>query len=699
MDTGHSPSGPSPSSPGADGRRFARLALLCVIGAACAPAVTPIPATAPAPAPVEPAASVAELQAAMAEGRLTARQIAEAYLARIEALDRQGPELRAMLDLNPDALAIADSLDAERRAGRVRGPLHGVPVVIKDNIATADRMTTTAGSRALEGVIAPADAFVVQRLREAGAVLLGKTNLSEWANFRSTRSSSGWSGRGGQARNPYVLDRSPCGSSSGSAVAVAAGLAPLAIGTETDGSIVCPAGANGVVGIKPTIGAVSRTGIIPIAHSQDIAGPMARTVTDAALLLGAITGEDPADPGTRGSRTERDYTRFLDPGALGDARIGVIRTRMTGYHAPTDRLLDQAIADLRAAGAVVIDSLALPHYRDYGGAEWTILLHEFKHGLNRYLDWLGDAAPVRSLAELIEFNERDRERSMPFFGQEIFLLAEATEGLEAPAYLEALETARLAGVGIDSILRLHQLDALVAPTGSPAWPTDLVLGDRFVGGSSSPAAVAGYPNLTVPMGQVHGLPVGISFFGTAWSEPRLIALAYAYEHATGHRRPPVLAPRLRTAHHPPLLAHTAIAAPPVASHPGWHGETTTTQPAGWDLPPDRADIGPEAAVHPDAARGGARCRRKGGPAVGGPAARGRHNAEPPPPGGAAGGTATGDPHAADPATPGAPPSVRPRPRRPDLLAPLCLPPMSGPGARPERHRIHASQSGAGGTVW
>jgi amidase len=488
--------------------------------------------------------TVAELGSALEAGTLTSRSLVEAYLRRIEALDRDGPMLRSMLDLNPDALAIADSLDAERRDGRVRGPLHGIPVVVKDNIATADGMTTTAGSWALEGVIAPADAFLVERLRAAGAIILGKANLSEWANFRSTRSSSGWSGRGGQVRNPYVLDRSPCGSSSGSAVVVAANLAPLAVGTETDGSIVCPSGANGVVGLKPTIGLVSRTGIVPIAHSQDIAGPMARTVADAAVLLNALVGRDPADATTAVREPEADYTRYLDAGSLAGARIGVVRTRMAGYHPGTDSLLDAAVADLRAAGAVVIDSLAVPHHGQYGGAEWTILAHEFKHGLNEYLAWLGGASPVSSLAEIIAFNERDAARSMPYFGQEIFVRAEATEGLSAPEYLEALETAKLAAVGIDSLLRLHELDALAAPTGSPAWAIDLVTGDHFLGASSGPAAVAGYPNITVPMGQVLGLPVGISFFGTAWSEPTLIAIAHAYEQATGHRSPPRFLPTL-----------------------------------------------------------------------------------------------------------------------------------------------------------
>ncbi len=486
--------------------------------------------------------TVAELQEGMESGRLTARSVTEAYLERIEALDRQGPELRAMVITNPDALAVADSLDAERREGRVRGPLHGIPVVLKDNIATADRMPTTAGSLALEGVIAPRDAFLVERLREAGAVLLGKANLSEWANFRSTNSSSGWSSVAGQARNPYALDRSPCGSSSGSATAVAANLTAVAIGTETDGSVVCPSGVNGVVGIKPTIGLVSRSGIVPIAHSQDIAGPMGRTVADAATLLGAMAGEDARDPSTEGGRAESDYTRFLQADGLQGARLGVVRESLTGYQPETDSLFEAALEDLRAAGATIVDSLELPHYGDYDQAEWTILQYEFKHDLNQYLAELDEHAPVRTLAEVIAFNERARARVMPYFGQEIFRMAQETGGLEEQEYLEALETAKLAGVGIDSLLGLHRLDALLAPTGTPAWPIDLVLGDHYMGASSRPAAVAGYPNVTVPMGQVHGLPVGLAFFGTAWSEPTLIRLAYAYEQATGHRQPPRFLP-------------------------------------------------------------------------------------------------------------------------------------------------------------
>jgi amidase len=546
IDTGR-PAGPVPAR-ALPPLRIAAAGLL-LAAAACAPAPGPTP---PVPVPAEAAAApfaleeatVAELQEGMRSGRLTSRAVTEAYLARIEALDRRGPALHSMLDLNPDALAIADSLDAERRAGRVRGPLHGIPVVVKDNIDTADRMTTTAGSLALEGSVAARDAFIVQRLREAGAVILGKANLSEWANFRSTQSSSGWSGRGGQARNPYALDRSPCGSSSGTGVAVAANLAAVGVGTETDGSVVCPSGANGLVGIKPTMGLVSRAGIIPIAGSQDIAGPMARTVADAAALLNVLAGPDPRDPATAASRGKAaaDYTRTLDPDGLRGARIGIVRKGFTGYSPETDRLFDDAVAAMRRAGAVVVDSLELPHRGEYGDAEYTVLLYEFKEELNRYLAGLGPDAPVKSLAEVIAFNRREAARSMPYFGQEILEQAQAKGPLTEREYLEAREKTRLAGRGIDSLMALHRLDAIAAPTGSPAWPIDLVNGDHFLGASSSPAAVSGYPNVTVPMGFSFGLPVGVSFFGRAWSEPKLLRLAYAYEQATKHRAPPRFLP-------------------------------------------------------------------------------------------------------------------------------------------------------------
>lgn len=534
-------------------RQTLAAALALAALAACTPAPPPpAPSPAPPPAAAAPAfaleeATLAELQEGLRSGRYTARSLTEAYLARIDALEDRGPRLNALLDLNPQALEIADRLDAERRAGQIRGPLHGIPIVVKDNIDTADRMTTTAGALALEGSIARRDAFIVERLREAGAVILAKANLSEWANFRSTRSSSGWSGRGGQARNPYVLDRSPCGSSSGTGVAVAASMAAAGIGTETDGSIVCPSAASGLVGLKPTIGLVSRSGIIPISESQDIAGPMTRTVRDAAILLGALAGMDPRDPATAAShgKAHADYTASLDAAGLRGARIGVARSRFTGYSPQTDRLFEQAVADLRRAGAVVVDSVQIPHLGEYDASEFEVLLYEFKDGVNRYLAGLGPDAPVKSLAEVIDFNRRNAERAMPWFAQELLEMAEAKGPLTDSAYLAAVAKSELARRGVDEALREHRLDAIVAPTGGPAWPIDLISGDHFLGASSSPAAVAGYPNVTVPMGAVHGLPVGISFFSTAWSEPTLLRLAYAYEQATRHRTAPEFLPTVR----------------------------------------------------------------------------------------------------------------------------------------------------------
>ena len=491
--------------------------------------------------------TVDQLQASMNAGRLTARSITESYLARIEAMDQQGVALRSVLEVNPDVLTLADELDRERAGQGPRGPLHGIPVLLKDNVATADRMTTTAGSLALEGSIPAVDSGVARQLRAAGALLLGKANLSEWANFRSTRSSSGWSGRGGQCRNPYVIDRNPCGSSSGSAVAVAANLSALAIGTETDGSIVCPASANGVVGIKPTVGCVSRAGIIPIAHSQDTAGPIARTVRDAALLLGALTGIDLADSATAGSRgrATNDYTSALDPGGLRGARIGVAR-RFFGFHDKVDRVMDDALLTLREAGATLVDPVTWPGAPGWDEAEHEVLLYEFKADLNAYLEALGPDAPVHSLAEVIAFNERHRDREMPFFEQELFLQAEAKGPLTEARYSEALATSRRWGreAGIDQLLEAHTLDAIVAPSGGPAWTTDLVNGDRFSGGSSRPAATAGYPNISVPAGDVMGLPVGASFFAGAWSEPTLIRIAYAFEQANQSRQPPQLLPTI-----------------------------------------------------------------------------------------------------------------------------------------------------------
>ena len=485
--------------------------------------------------------TIDELRDGMRSGRWTARSLTEKYLERIEALNRRGPELRAVIETNPDALEIADRLDQLRRDDDEVGPLHGVPILLKDNIGTHDRTTTTAGSYALEGSIPPTDSAVANRLRRAGAVLLGKANLSEWANFRSTRSSSGWSARGGQCRNPYILDRNPCGSSSGSAAAVSANLAGAAIGTETDGSVVCPSHACGIVGIKPTVGLVSRAGIIPLSHTQDTAGPMARSVRDAALVLGALTGVDRSDSVTEASvgNAHVIYTGFLDPAGLHGARIGVARA-YAGYHEKVDGLLEDALDAMRAEGAEIIDPADPGSIGDMGVPEWTVLLYEFKADLNAYLSQLGPEAPVRSLEEIIEFNERESARQMPWFGQEILLLAQEKGPLTEKPYLEALATARSLAreQGIDEIMDRYQLDALVAPTGGPAWVTDLVNGDHFAGSSSEPAAIAGYPSICVPGGFVHGLPVGLSFFGRAWSEPKLLRISYAFEQATRHRRAP-----------------------------------------------------------------------------------------------------------------------------------------------------------------
>jgi amidase len=494
-------------------------------------------------------ATIADLQQRMQSGRDTARSLAEKYLARIEAVDRSGPALRSVLEVNPDALTLADRLDQERKSRGPRGPLHGVPILLKDNIATADRMMTTAGSLALAGVTPPRDAFVVERLRAAGAVILGKTNLSEWANFRSTHSTSGWSGRGGQTRNPYALDRNPSGSSSGSGAAIAANMSAAAVGTETDGSIVSPATNNGLVGIKPTLGLVSRTGIVPIAHSQDTAGPMARTVADAATLLGAMAGTDASDAATRDSDRygRRDYNAALDANGLKGARIGVVRDRLFGYNAATDRIAEAAIAAMRQQGATIVDPANIATLGKFEDSEFEVLLFEFKAGLNKYLSWLGPASPVHTLKDVIAFNEAHKEQEMPYFGQEIMEMAEKKGPLTSPAYKAALaKNHRLSrALGIDAVMTLHKLDALVAPTGGPSWLIDLVNGDGGTAAAPGPStvtSVAGYPHITVPAGFSRGLPVGISFFGRAWSELSLIKLAYAYEQATRHRKPPAFAP-------------------------------------------------------------------------------------------------------------------------------------------------------------
>lgn len=485
--------------------------------------------------------SIAELRTAMEQGRYTSKRLTELYLSRIEEIDRTGPALRAVIETNPDALAIAESLDAERRSGKVRGPLHGVPVIIKDNIDTADKMRTSAGSLALAESIAPRDAGIVARLRDAGVVIIAKTNLSEWANFRSRTSTSGWSGRGGLTRNPYALDRNPCGSSSGTGAGVSANLAAAGIGTETDGSIICPSNVNGLVGIKPTMGLLSRSGIIPISQSQDTAGPMCRTVADAAALLGVAAGEDARDPATARSRghVETDYTRFLDPAGLKGARLGVAR----GLFRPQPAVaaaFEETLAALRSAGAILVDPVEFKSLGDAGDAEGEVLMYEFKAGINAYLASLGAGAPHRSLEALIRFNEEHRDREMPWFAQETFISSQKKGPLTSPAYRSALAKARLLtrSRGIDAALALHRLDALVAPTGGPAWVTDLVNGDHYTGDSSSLAAIAGYPSITVPSAFVHGLPVGTSFCGAAWSEARLIRIAYAFEQTTKVRRKP-----------------------------------------------------------------------------------------------------------------------------------------------------------------
>jgi amidase len=519
---------------------------VCVVVAA----TLGVAAVAPQPAarPFElDEATVQQLQDWMQSGRYTSRRLVDLYLARIEQIDRGGPLLRSVIEVNPDAASIADALDKERASKGPRGPLHGVPVLIKDNVDTADRMMTTAGSLALEGSIAPRDAFVVERLRAAGAVILGKTNLSEWANFRSTKSTSGWSARGGQVKNPYVLDRNPCGSSSGTGTAIAANLGAVGVGTETDGSIVCPSSVAALVGIKPTVGLVGRSGIIPISHSQDTAGPMTRTVADAAVLLTAMTGVDPRDAATtRSSGKTADYSKALNAEALKGARIGVARKRYFGYSPAADRVIEAALAVMKARGATIVDPADIPTAAGFDTCELELMLYEFKAGLNAYLAGLPPSVKVRSLEQLIAFNEREKTREMPHFGQELLIRAQKKGPLTSPAYLRALKTcqSRARTLGIDAVMARLKLDAIVAPTGSPSWPIDLVNGDHFLGASSTPAAVAGYPSVTVPAGDVRGLPVGLAFIGQPWTEARLIGLAYAFEQATHHRRPPAFLPTI-----------------------------------------------------------------------------------------------------------------------------------------------------------
>ncbi len=489
--------------------------------------------------------TIADLQDGMKAGKFTARSLVDKYTARIEEIDKHGPAINSVLELNPDAVAIADSLDRERKAKGPRGPLHGIPVLIKDNIDTADKMMTTAGSLALVGSKPPKDSWVAQRLRAAGAVILGKTNLSEWANIRCSHSTSGWSGRGGLTRNPYALNRNPCGSSSGSGAGVSANLCAAAIGTETDGSIVCPSSSNGLAGIKPTVGLVSRSGIIPISHSQDGAGPMCRTVRDAATLLGVLTGVDPEDAATVESsgKSRTDYTEFCDPKGLRGARIGVAR-KYFGFSDAVDALMEQSLDAMKKQGATLVDPADIETLGKFDESELLVFMYELKADLNAYLTRLGPSAPVHTLKDIIDFNDRNRQKEMPYFGQDLFLKAEAKGPLTEKAYLDALEkNHQLARTeGIDALMDKHHLDAIVAPTGGPAWITDLINGDHVAGGSSNAAAVAGYPNINVTAGFISGLPVGISFFGRAWSEPTLIRLAYAFEQTTRARQAPRFLP-------------------------------------------------------------------------------------------------------------------------------------------------------------
>ena len=527
---------------------FVMLLALC----ACQPAPPPSQPALPKPTDFLYAEmDIAQLQALMQRGELDSRTLTRAYLDRIAAIDKAGPQLGAVIEINPDAMKEAALRDVERKGQSMRGPLHGIPILLKDNI-DAVPMATSAGSLALKDLRPAQDAFLVRRLREAGAVILGKTNLSEWANFRSTRSTSGWSARGGQTRNPYVLDRNPCGSSSGSAVATSANLSAAAIGTETDGSILCPAAVNGLVGLKPTVGLISRSGILPISHSQDSAGPMTRSVADAALLLGVLAGRDATDAATLQTawNLSPDYTAHLRADALKGARIGVLRSKFS-IHPDAAAATETALRVMREAGATLID-VEIPTDGQWSEAEQQLLLYEFKAGVERYLR--ARDYPLATLTQLIGFNQQHRASEMPYFGQELFEMANEKGGLASPEYIAARSLARrLAGPeGIDAALKAQRLDALVAPTTGPAWPTDHQHGDRFPGAGYGAAAVAGYPSLTVPMGHSHGLPLGLTFMGPAWSEPRLLALGYAYEQLTGARKPPTYLPTLQNAAAAPL---------------------------------------------------------------------------------------------------------------------------------------------------
>ena len=544
-------------------RNFLRTGVTATLATAAYPAlgaarVADAPTT-PVPAPVAghferdfelDEITIDDLQKAFQSGQYSCRSLTEKYLARIQEIDKAGPMLNSVIELNPDALSIADALDVERKTERKskgpRGPLHGIPVLIKDNIDTADRMNTTAGSLALLGSRPPNDAFVAAQLRKAGAVILGKTNLSEWANIRSSHSTSGWSGRGGLTRNPYALDRNPCGSSSGTGAAVSANLSVAGVGTETDGSVVCPSSSNGLAGLKPTVGLISRSGIVPISHSQDTAGPMARTVRDVAILLGAMAGADPEDSATADSRGKvfPDYTKFLDPRGLKGARLGVVR-KYCGFNDAVDQLMDSLIDEMKRAGAEIADPADIPTIGKFDDSELTVFYYELKADLAAYLARRGSSS-VKSLKDVIDFNELNRGREMAYFGQDIFLKSEQKGPLTSKEYLDALAlNRRLSRVeGIDFIMDKFKLDALVAPTAGPAWLTDLINGDHAAGNSSSAAAVAGYPNINVTAGYLWGLPVGISFFGRAWSEPTLLKIAYSFEQLTKARQKPSFLPTI-----------------------------------------------------------------------------------------------------------------------------------------------------------